>query len=229
MAVPDEYRRSTPHLDADHPRLREFAEAAAHGARSSREQAVALYYAVRDAIHYDPYTCSLDPDTLRASSVLAAGRGYCVGKAVLLAACGRAVGLATRLGFADVRNHLATPKLLRLMGTDVFHYHGFTEFLLEDRWVKATPAFNLQLCRRFGVKPMEWDGTADAVFHEFDQAGARHMEYLACHEPAADVPIERLFSAYRRHYPLLMRAGGVPGAAEDPAWCGPDQGKPGSV
>lgn len=219
MAQPDEYLRSTPFLDASDTRIQEFTRSAVRDATTPRQQAVALYYAVRDAIHYDPYTCSLEPDTLRASRVLAAGRGYCVGKAVLLAACGRAAGLATRLGFADVRNHLATPKLLKLMGTDVFHYHGFTEFLLDGRWIKATPAFNLDLCLRFGVKPMDWDGAQDAVFHEFDQAGARHMQYLAYHEPASDVPVERLFDAYRRHYPLLVHA--TPGAllsAADPAW-----------
>jgi len=219
MAQPDEYLRSTPFLDASDTRIQEFTRSAVRDATTPRQQAVALYYAVRDAIHYDPYTCSLEPDTLRASRVLAAGRGYCVGKAVLLAACGRAAGLATRLGFADVRNHLATPKLLKLMGTDVFHYHGFTEFLLDGGWIKATPAFNLDLCLRFGVKPLDWDGAQDAVFHEFDQAGARHMQYLAYHEPAADVPVERLFDAYRRHYPLLLQA--APGArlsADDPAW-----------
>jgi len=211
------YRRPTALLDADHAQIQQFTRAAVGASGTDRERAVALFYAVRDAVHYDPYTCALDAETLRASRILETGRSYCVGKAVLLAACGRAAGLATRLGFADVRNHLATPKLLKLMGTDVFHYHGFTEFWLEGRWVKATPAFNLSLCERFGVKPLDWDGAQDAVFHEFSRGGARHMEYLAYHEPAADVPIDRLFAAYRRHYPLLMQAT-TSAAAGDTSW-----------
>jgi len=213
----EEYRQATALLDAEHSQIQDFTRAACRAAGTERERAVTLYYAVRDAIHYDPYTCSLDVETLRASRILERRRGYCVGKAVLLATCGRAAGLATRLGFADVRNHLATPRLLALMGTDVFHYHGFTEFWLDGRWVKATPAFNMSLCERFGVKPLDWDGTRDAVFHEFSQAGARHMEYLTEHAPAADVPVERLFAAYRHHYPLLMQ-GTAAAASSDPGW-----------
>ena len=42
------------------------------------------------------------------SATLARGYGFCVNKAVLLAALARAVGIPARLGFADVRNHLSS-------------------------------------------------------------------------------------------------------------------------
>lgn len=198
------YLQPTGYLDSDHPAIRAFTAATVTRAMGPRERAVALYYRVRDEIRYDPYAFSAEPTALMASTVLAEGRGFCVGKAVLLAAAGRAAGLPTRLGFADVRNHLTSPRLREQMGTDVFHYHGFTEIRLDGRWLKCTPAFNLGLCEKAGVRPLEWDGRRDSVFHEFDDSGQRHMEYLATHEPAADVPLERLLAAYRRHYPEML-------------------------
>jgi transglutaminase-like putative cysteine protease len=77
-----------------------------------RRRAVRLYYAVRDEIRYDPYLFSLEPDKLRASATLAAGGGYCVPKAGLLAACARAAGIPVRIGLANVKNHLASKRLL---------------------------------------------------------------------------------------------------------------------
>jgi hypothetical protein len=57
------------------------------------------------------------------------------------------------------------------MGTDLFLYHGSTEFYLEDKWVKATPDFNLLLCPRFQVEPLEFNGEDDSIFHEFNAVG----------------------------------------------------------
>ena len=64
------------------------------------------------------------------------------------------------------------------MGTDLFVYHGYTDLCLDGKWVKATPAFNLALCTRFRVKPLEFDGRDDSIFHPFDEDDRRHMEYL---------------------------------------------------
>ena len=30
------------------------------------------------------------------------------------------------------------------MGTDLFVYHGYAELFLDGKWVKATPAFNVE-------------------------------------------------------------------------------------
>jgi len=83
---------------------------------------IGCYRAVRDEIRYDPYIDYTDPETYRASSVLAKGHGYCVGKASLYVALCRTVGIPARLGLADVKNHLATPRLLEMVGTEVFAY-----------------------------------------------------------------------------------------------------------
>jgi len=135
--------------------------------------------------------------------VIARGRGYCVAKATVLAAAARALEIPSRLGFADVRNHLATPRLREQMGTDVFYYHGYTELHLDGRWVKATPAFNIELCQRFGVKPLEFDGREDSIFHPLDAEGRQHMEYLHDRGTRDDVPLEELREAMARLYPHM--------------------------
>jgi transglutaminase-like putative cysteine protease len=199
----DPYLRSTHYLDAGHPAIRAFATDAVGGASDPIEAAVRLYYAVRDGLRYDPYSVELSPEGIVASNVLARGRGYCVAKAGVLAATARAIGIPSRLGFADVRNHLATPRLLEMMGTDVFYYHGYAELRLVDRWVKATPAFNVELCERFGVEPLAFDGRNDSVFHPYDAGGRRHMEYLNDRGTREDMPIEELREAMAKFYPRM--------------------------
>jgi hypothetical protein len=88
---PDELA-PTHFVDSDHPAVRDFAEARAAGATSARERAIRLYYAVRDEIRYDAYIAAVD-ESLRASTTLAGGRGWCVSKAVLLAAACRSLGI----------------------------------------------------------------------------------------------------------------------------------------
>ena len=138
---------------------------------------------------------------MKASYVLKKGRGYCVAKAVLLAACARSEKIPARLGFADVKNHLNTKRLKKLMGTDTFFYHGFTELFLNNQWVKATPAFNLELCDNFNVNPLEFDGTKDSVFHPFDKSGNKHMEYVKDHGSFADLPWDEMIVAMGKAYP----------------------------
>src|SRR5512140_2068859 len=176
-------------LDSGHPEVAAFARRAA-GRGSARERAVRLYYAVRDGIRYDPYAFHLSPDWLRASRTLSTGTGWCVPKAVLLAACCRAEGIPARLGFADVKNHLATVRLLEMMGSDLFLWHGYVSMLLDGRWVKATPAFNVEMCRRFGVLPLEFDGTSDSLLHPHNVRGERHMEYVRDRGLFDDLPYE---------------------------------------
>jgi transglutaminase-like putative cysteine protease len=195
-------------VDSDHPDVIAFAEEATAGATTDREKAVALFYAVRDGIRYDPYVISSDgPDAYRASTVLRNKVSYCIPKSVLLCAAARAVGLTARLGFADVRNHLNSPKLReRLGGTDLFVWHGYTEFLLEGRWVKVTSAFNIELCDRFGVLPLEFDGEHDALLHPFTADGRHHMEYVRERGSFDDLPLDEILEEFRVTYPGMFGA-----------------------
>ncbi len=188
-------------IDKDHPDIIAFSNKHAGTGTTDKERAVSLYYAVRDLIRYNPYSIEPVKDSMKASAVLAKKQGYCVAKAVLLAACLRSQRIPARLGFADVKNHLNTERLKALMQTDLFVWHGFTEIHLDGKWVKATPAFNLSLCEAFNVKPLEFDGTCDSIFHPFDNLGNRHMEYVTEHGSFDDLPWDRALAAMKQAYP----------------------------
>ena len=194
------------YVDSDHPAVVEFARQHVKGS-SDVERAVSLYYAVRDGIRYNPFLDFSRDTAFQGSKCLETGEGFCIGKAALLAACARAVGIPARVGFADVKNHLTTPRLAERMGTDLFVYHGFTELWLEGKLVKATPAFNLDLCRKFRVKPLEFDGRNDSIFHPFDADDRRHMEYLRERGSFADVPVTEIQRVFRESYPALYGLG----------------------
>jgi len=201
-----QYLSTAHYVDSADPGVLAFAEKNAKGS-SERERAVSLYYAVRDQIRYNPFLDFSDAEVFRASAVLKAGEGFCVGKASLLAACARAAGIEARVGFADVKNHLTTPRLAETMGSDLFVYHGYTDLRIDGKWVKATPAFNLALCTRFRVKPLEFDGRADSIFHPFDEDDRRHMEYLRDRGVFADVPVDEIQRAFRAAYPKFYSLG----------------------
>lgn len=202
------------YVDSDHPAVIAFAHEITAGADSLRERARLLYLAVRD-MFYDPYV-TWGPEVFRASSVLAAGRGYCVGKASLMAAACRAVGVPARVAFADVTNHLATPQLLERMGTDAFFWHGFVEVCPEGRWLKVSPTFNASLCAKLGVEPLDFDGENDALLQEFDKGGSAFMRYLRQHGAFYDVPAKYLLQEMARLYPKPLSRDGEPGAVAKP-------------
>jgi transglutaminase-like putative cysteine protease len=203
MTVDDSYLSPGRFVDSDAPDIVAFAQRASAGAGDEIERAVRINRAVRDEITYDPYVDYMDIQVYRASSVLAAGRGYCVGKAAVLAACARSVGIPARLGFADVRNHLSSPKLYEVFKTDVFRWHAYVDLHVGGKWVKATPAFDARLCAKLNLAPLDFDGRSDSLFQPFDPAGRRHMEYLADHGTFADVPVETLLEQLRLYYPAL--------------------------
>lgn len=202
--LPDpETRNATALVDSDHPAVQAFARGHAQG-DTDRERAVALYYAVRDGFRYDPYRLDLSPLGMTASTVLATGYGWCVNKASLLVACCRAIGIPARLGFADVRNHLATERLRQAMKTDVFAWHGYADLWLDGAWRKATPAFNIELCDRFGLLPLEFDGVHDSIYHPFDRAGNQHMEYVRQRGTFNDLPLAEMVATFREIYASPM-------------------------
>lgn len=190
---------ATDAIDADHPLVIEFALKHALGA-SERERAVALVYAVRDGFLYDPYRIDLSPAGMRASTVLNNGYGWCVPKAALLTAVCRAARIPARLGFADVRNHLSTERMRQTMKTDMFIWHGYTEIWIDGAWRKATPAFNLSLCEKFGLLPLDFDGVNDSIYHPFDKSGNRHMEYVNERGSFDDLPLDRIVRDFHATY-----------------------------
>lgn len=213
---PSDYLAPGTLVDSDHPKIRAFAAEVVGNESAALPKALKLYYAVRDRIAYDPYRLDMTAEGFKASSCLAVGYGFCVTKAALLAAAARAAGIPARVGYADVKNHLATKRMRELMQTDLFVYHGYTQLHLEGRWVKATPAFNLSLCRKFRVLPLDFDGRNDSVFHPFDADGRKHMEYVADRGVFADVPFDDIRAEFARLYARMYDfAGGKDGAGGD--------------
>ena len=187
-------------VDSDHPAIIAYAKAKTQGLDAPLDKALAIYYAVRDEIFYDPYNIDRRDGAYKASVCLEKRYGYCVPKAVLLAAVCRAAGVPARLGFADVRNHLTSAKLRQSMGTDVFVFHGYTDIYLGGKWVKATPAFNLTLCEKVGIVPLDFDGVNDSIYHPFDKEGRKHMEYLRQRGTYFDLPLEEMRQATMEAY-----------------------------
>ncbi len=200
----NEFLKSTEFLDSDEVSVRHFALSNTAGVSTDTEKAVKLYYAVRDGFQYDPYVLDLRREGLTASRLLTRTRGYCVEKAVLLAASARAVGIPSRLSFYIVRNHIATDRLEKVLEKDYLVFHGAAEMLLEGEWRKATPAFNKKLCDFLGVEPLEFDGTQDSIFQEFDKSGNVFMEYLHDYGAFDDLPYEMYLDELKKHYPHIF-------------------------
>jgi len=199
------------YVDSNHPAVISYAKEHVGKAKTSRQIVLNFYYTIRDTIRYDPYMPIADPASYRASDAVITKRGWCVPKAALLAACCRIYGIPARPGYADVKNHLATQRLLDLLGTDVFAWHSYCDIYIDDKWVKATPAFNLALCEKFNLKPLEFDGKNDSLFHEFDKKGNKHMEYILDRGIFSDVPFETILTTFKKMY----RADYIKGAGGD--------------
>lgn len=201
---PDQFRHPTYYINFDNEAVRDFSADRVRGAATDVDKAIKLFYAVRDEIRYDPYTLRFAPECFRASYTLEQKVGWCVQKGVLMTAVSRAAGLSARVGYADVRNHLTSPRLMDLMGTDIFSYHGYVEIFLDGRWVKATPVFDKYLCERFKVVPQEFDGAKDSLFQQFDAIGRRHMEYVKDHGAYDDLPLKEIVDDFTWRYPKYV-------------------------
>lgn len=204
----------TTFLDCDHPAIADLAASLARA--TPRETSVALFDWVRDHVAYVPLP-PLEPHDFKASVVLARRWGYCVQKAALLAALGRAAGIPSRLGFADVRNHQLPEHMLAAMGTNLFTWHGYTEFHLDGRWVKATPAFDPGTAAKAGVLPVTLDGANDALMHPVDPRGNPYIEYVTERGSFDYVPFDAIQASIRGLYDEgLLRAAWEARAARMP-------------
>lgn len=199
-----QYLDSGTYTNSDHPAVIAYTKKKIKGIESQHDQVLALYYAVRDDFKYYPYHLILKPDYLKASHLLTKDYGYCVEKSNLFAACMRVIGVPSRLSFANVRNHLATEKVESYLQTDLMVFHGFVEIFLHDKWVKATPVFNKELCEKLGVAPLEFNGYEDSIFQESDKNGQPFMSYEHEYGHFADVPFELFLSELKHNYPHIF-------------------------
>lgn len=188
----EEYLKPTSIVDSDHPLVKDKAQEITKGQKEVIEKARSLFYFVRDHIRYNPYLPRYLPEHFRASNTLARGEGFCIQKASLLVALSRAVGIPARFHFVILRNHVLPEKIAELLVSNVIPDHGFVEFYLDGRWVGATPAFDLEMCQKYGIIPVEFDGRNEAKFHSHTQDGKLHIEYILDRGTYTDVPIEEI-------------------------------------
>jgi transglutaminase-like putative cysteine protease len=195
------YLTATSIIDSDATSIIAYAQTVIENSgKDPVSKAMCLYYAVRDGIWYDPYTPFYRPEHYRSSIVLKRGRAFCIGKASLLCALGRACDIPSRVGFADVHNHLATKQLIEYLGSNIFSYHGYVEFFLNGKWVKATPAFNKELCRKAKVTPLEFNGREDCIFQPYNEEKKLFMEYINDYGTYADIPVDQILDGWKAVY-----------------------------
>jgi transglutaminase-like putative cysteine protease len=206
--ISDIYLESTSFLDCDDPVVIEFARRAVASETDNVRKAVRLFYAVRDGFRYDPFAIWLAAGAFRASTVIKQGYGFCITKAVLLAAVARASGIPAAIGLSDVVNHFTSEKLKAAMGhREVFIHHGYAALYLDGKWIRAAPAFNIELCNRFGVPPTEFDGRSDAILQKYDAQNNVRMEYLRDHGFWSDLPFNRVKDDMEGYYPAGFNYG----------------------
>jgi hypothetical protein len=188
----EKYLKPTPIIDCDHWTIREKADELTKSQKEVKEKARALFYFVRDEIKYNPYMPRYLPEHFRASNTLVRKDGFCVQKAVLLVALSRAIGIPARIGFAVIRNHLLPKRMGTMLEGNILPEHGYSELYINDRWTKATPVFDLEMCQKNRIVPVEFDGENDAKFHSHNQDGQLHIEYVLDRGPYDDVPLDAI-------------------------------------
>lgn len=168
-----------------------------------KEQAIAIFYKVRDHFLYDPYHLDLRPEKLKSSEVMKKKRAWCVGKSIVLATAFRALGIPSRLGYGIVVNHIGVERLTEKLKRKEIVFHGYVSAYIDGKWVKTTPAFDRGVCRLTKVSPLDWDGENDALLHAF-QGKEKFMEYKHFYGEFEDVPIELMHSEMKKYYPHLF-------------------------
>ncbi len=200
--VENSYLIPTNFLDYNSPVLNEFIRSIDR-ANSKKQQAIEVYYLVRDHFLYDPYHLDLRPEALIASNILERRRAWCVEKAIVMTACLRALDIPSRLGYGIVINHIGVDKLTSYLKRKEIVFHGYVEAFIDGSWVKSTPAFDKKVCRLSGVPPLEWDGENDAMFQAY-KGDEKFMEYIHFYGHFDDVPVELMNSEMKKYYPHLF-------------------------
>jgi len=189
----------TDFMDSAHPSIRQTVTALELDALGSRERAARLFAYIRDEIAYE-FAIRLTPDEYVASYILGDGKGFCVRKAVLLGALGRAAGIPTALVLCDLRDMTLSDEVRDALGTDIMYHHGLNAFHLDGDWVLIDASLTPDLNRRKGYRGVQFDGVHDALLPDTTLAGDPHTEYVTFHGLYADLPYEQMMDAFCRGY-----------------------------
>lgn len=186
-------------VDSTHPGIQSAVQRLDLDGLDLRERAAKVFAFVRDQIEYE-FMIRITPDQYVASYTLEDGRGFCVRKAVLLCALGRAAGVPTALVLSDLRDFTLSPDVKEALGTDIMYHHGLNAFYLGGAWLMADASLTLVLTERKRYRLVEFDGTKNALLASTTLDGAPHAEYVAFHGLYADLPYEQMMRAFYQGY-----------------------------
>lgn len=194
------YLKPTPVIDYDSASIKETAKRLTEKQQEVKDKAKSLFYFVRDSIKYNFYVPCDKPDYYKASRTLEIGEGFCIQKAILLAALARAIDIPARLHLAAIRNHLVPIRLKELIGGDLFPTHGYNGLFIEGKWRKVVPAFDLEMCRHSRSSPVEFDGMHDALLPPYDVTGKPHFEYVQDFGYYDDLPFNKVIALRTKYF-----------------------------
>jgi transglutaminase-like putative cysteine protease len=201
-----QYLQATYYFDYQSEPIRKLIAEFERSSLSEKEKTIAVYNRVRDGWVYDPYTISLAPEKLKASFIAQRSTGHCIEKSIVLIAMLRGLNIPARLHLGKVKNHIAVGRLMETIGTDELTPHGMVHVLLNGNWLKLSPAFNKELCEKFKVEPLEFDGENSSFLQQFNSSGDRFMEYLEDYGHFEDVPLDFIRQNLKDHYGHLISA-----------------------
>lgn len=75
------------------------------------------------------------------------------------------------------------------------------------KWLKASPAFNKELCAKFNVEPLEFDGKSSSFLQQYNSEGSQFMEYVDDYGYFEDVPLAFMKKNIEEHYPHIFKPG----------------------
>ena len=195
------YTEETYYLNFTDKVFQEIFQKAIEGCNSDKERLKQWYLYVRDNWIYDPYTLYLTKEKYRASDIVTRKSGHCIDKSILFISGLRALNIPSSIHLAKVKNHISAERIIEKIGTDELSPHGYAGVYFEGKWTKASPIFDSNLCQYLNVYTLEYDGTEDSIFQEFNKEGAQFMEYLEDYGEYADVPFENIKEILAREYP----------------------------
>lgn len=198
------YLNKTASLDFDHPVIREIIRPFSN-LDTEEDKIEQVYLKVRDGWRYNPYHISFQKDDFRASEIAQRSDGHCIDKAILMVTFLRGLGIPARIHLAKVTNHMAVEKLIAKLGSHELAPHGMVDVFHKGNWVKASPTFNKELCDKFGVLPVAFNGSKDALLQPFDAEGEIFMEYLDDYGYFEDVPFDFILETFKSHYPRMWK------------------------
>jgi transglutaminase-like putative cysteine protease len=185
-----EFLAPAPGVQSDHPQVISLAKKIIAGQTRDEDKARALFDYVRDTVRYSVYVPFEDMEDYLALNTLERGLGFCVQKSSLLCALARAVGIPSRLGFADIKNHLLPDHLDKMIPDKILYLHCFIEWQIDGRWIKSTPSFDQKLTQERGWRLVPFSPDNDALLPATDQAGRPHVEYIGHRGWRSGVPLD---------------------------------------